>query len=110
MAGPISDWFHVSFNEDSIYIKINPPSRVEITDAIKWDEIIRVCFKTGDLFSSDEILIFIDSREESYLIPTEAFGAGELWGEIIERNLFNAELAIKAATAPEDEIFCWPEE
>ena len=109
MVGPIKEWFHVTFDVDSIHIHIGVPERDEIRESFSWSEIIRICFKTGDFLSSDEIYIFIKSRPESYLIPTEADGGSSLWGEIIDRGLFDAELAIKAATSPADELFCWPE-
>ena len=110
MVGPIKEWFHVTFDDKSINIHINAPGQEEQKASIIWSKITRVCFKTGDFLSPDEIYIFIDSRPESYLIPTEADGGADLWGEIIERKLFDAELAIKAATSPEDSLFCWPEE
>ncbi len=37
-----------------------------------------------------------------------ADGGGDLWGEIINRGLFDAELAIKLATGLEG-LHCWPE-
>ena len=109
MAGPIEEWFHVTFDVDSIHIHIDIPEREEVRESISWSEIIRVCFKTGDFMSPDEIYIFIKSRPESYLIPTEADGGSALWGGIIDRGLFDADLAIKAATASSEELFCWPE-
>jgi hypothetical protein len=109
MVGPLEEWFHVTFDNELIYIHIHAPGQNEIKDSIKWADIIRVCFKTGDFMSPDEIYIFVKDRPESYLIPTEADGGADLWGEIINRKLFDAELAIKAATAPEDSLFCWPE-
>ena len=109
MVGPIEEWFHVTFDEDLIHIHIDIPDQEERRESFSWSEIIRVCFKTGDFMSPDEIYIFIESRPESYLIPTEADGGSLLWGEIIDRGLFDAELAIKAATSPADELFCWPE-
>ena len=110
MAGPINEWYHVSFDDELVYIKIDIPGREEINDSLRWSEIIRICFKTGDFLSSDEILIFIKSRPESYLIPTEADGAPGLWGEIIKRRFFDAELAIKAVSASDGEVFCWPKD
>ena len=109
MAGPIEEWFHITFDVDSIHIHIDIPEREEVRESFSWSEIIRVCFKTGDFMSPDEIYIFIKSRPESYLIPTEADGGSSLWGEIIDRGFFDAELGIKAATSPADELFCWPE-
>lgn len=56
---------------------------------------------------SDEIYVFTTQRPESYLIPTEAKGGGELWSEIMRRKLFDPELAIKAVTSI-DTLYCWP--
>jgi hypothetical protein len=50
------------------------------------------------------LYIFIKDRKESYLIPTEANSGLELWGEIIDRDFFDAELAIKIATESEGYI------
>ena len=110
MVGPIKEWFHVTFDDELINVNIEVPGKWEQKASIIWSEINRICFETGDFMSSDEIYIFISSRPESYLIPTEADGGADLWGEIIEHGLFDAELAIKAATSPEDSLFCWPEE
>ena len=105
----LSSWFHVKFNNDRIYLNVNPPSSEGWQAEIPWKDIIRVCFKPGDLFESDEIYIFTDKRPESYVIPTEAEGGSELWEEIIDRKVFDAKLAIEALTTTEG-IFCWPEE
>lgn len=109
MAGPIEEWFHVTFDNDLIHIHIDAPGQAEIKESFHWSEIIRICFKTGDFLISDEMLIFIKSRPESYQIPTKVDGGSDLWAEIIERGLFDAELAIRAASSSE-ELFCWPED
>ena len=106
----LSTWYHVSFDEEKIYRETNPPNGEGWKDELYWKDIIRVCFKVGeDLFDNDEIYIFTDKRDESYLIPTMADGGSELWGEIIHRELFDAELAIKLATGLEG-LHCWPED
>jgi hypothetical protein len=105
---PLSEWFRVNFDETGVELNVEPPGREPWKSSIKWERVIRVCFKSGDLLSSDEIYIFTDERPESWLIPTEAFGGMELWYEIIERGLFDAETAIKAATGT-NELFCCPE-
>ena len=67
-----------------------------------------MCFNPGaEYFETDELYIFTNKREESYLIPLEADGGLELWDEIIQRELFDAELAIKLATGSEG-LQCWP--
>ena len=87
-------WYHVSFDEEYIY----PNS-----------DIIRICFQIGDFLQTDELYIFTSEREASYLIPIDADGGSELWGEIIERDFFDAGLAIKVATGLEG-LHCWPED
>lgn len=104
----LESWFHVTFDETGFYRHVNPPSREGFDDFVRWDQIIRICFKLAeDFLFSDEIYVFISDRPESYVIPTEAKGASELWGEMIHRGLFDAGLAITAATSSEG-IFCWP--
>ena len=109
MVGPLEDWFHVKFDDETIYIHVHAPGREEVRTSLKWSEIIRVCFKAGDFLDSDEIYIFVSSRPESYLIPTWADGGSKLWEEIIGRNLFDANLALRAALSSDGELLCWPE-
>ncbi len=61
------------------------------------------------MFDNDEIYIFTDKREESYLIPKMVDGGVDLWGEILNRELFDAYLAIKLATSLEG-LHCWSED
>lgn len=105
----LSEWFRVSFSKTQIELNVEPPGREPWKSSIKWERIIRICFKSGDLLSSDEIFIFTDERPESWFIPTEASGGIEVWYEILKRGLFDAETAIKAATAT-NELFCCPED
>ncbi len=56
---------------------------------------------------SDGIYIFTQSRAEAFVIPTEAHGGQEFWAEILRRGLFDAELAIRAATSVAGD-FWWP--
>ena len=105
----LSDWYTVDFDDERIYLRGNSPGGEPWVVEIGWADIVRVCFQAQDLFISDEIYLFTRQRPESYVIPTEAFGGAELWGEIIARGLFDAELAVQAAMAA-DELFCWPAE
>lgn len=106
----LSSWYHVSFDEEYIYRDVDPPDRENWNDRLYWTDIIRVCFKQGaEFFETDELYIFTNKQEASYLIPLEADGGLELWNEIIQRDLFDAELAIKIATGS-NELHCWPED
>jgi hypothetical protein len=101
------EWFHVQFDDTLISLQVSPPSRPAWEAQIKWERIIRICFKAGGWDSSDELYLFTDERPESYLIPMIAVGADAVWDEIIRRGLFDAEVAIEAASAT-DKLFCWP--
>ena len=103
----LTDWFRVRFDDSVITLEVSPPNRPAWQAEINWERIIRVCFKSGNWDSNDDVYIFTDERPESYLIPTEAGGGGALWDEIVRRKLFDAEMSIEAATST-DKLFCWP--
>src|SRR5690242_19128869 len=100
-------WFSVCFDDGVIDLRVNPPNGAAWEAQIQWERIIRVCFQAGDWSASDAIYIFTDERPESYVIPTEADGGKALWFKILERKLFDPEMAIEAATAT-NEMFCSP--
>jgi len=103
----LNEWFKVIFDDKSVLIDVVPPNREKWSAHFDWDDVIRICFKIGDLFTSDELYIFTNTRPESYLIPIEANGGLELWNEIVSRGLFDAGLAIKMVSKTEG-LFCWP--
>ena len=103
------EWFQVRFDETLITLEVSPPNRPAWDAQIEWRRIIRICFKAGGWDNNDEVYLFTDERPESYLIPLIASGADALWDEIIRRGVFDAELAIKAASSI-DKLFCWPSE
>ena len=106
----MNKWFEVSFDEDTIIITRRKLLFLKSITKLSWSHIIRVCFLAGDYIRYDEVYLFTDLRPESYVIPMDGDGSLLLWNEIIKRGLFDAELAIKAASAPSDELFCWPPE
>lgn len=105
----VSDWYAVDFDDEHIRLDVRPPGREPWEAEIGWADIVRVCFKAEDLFLSDGLYLFVRQRPESYAIPLEALGGAELWGAIVQRGLFDADLAIRAAMAT-NELFCWPPE
>lgn len=105
---PLEDWFKVSFDEGKIALDVRPPGRQRWSAEINWSDIERICYETTDPMYPDDIYIFVKGREESYSIPTEAYGGMSLWFEIIDRKLFDAELAIAVATTAIASLHCWP--
>ena len=103
----LAEWFRVEIDETTIRLQVNSPNRSSWKAEIKWERIIRVCFKAGDLYDPDVIFVFVDERPESYAIPMEAHGASALWNEIIQRQLFDAAVAIEAAKST-NKLFCCP--
>jgi hypothetical protein len=103
-------WFEASYDAESITISRRKLLFLKSITEISWARIIRVCFLAGDHIRFDEVYIFTDERSESYVVPMDSSGGLQLWGEIIERGLFDAELAVKAASASSDELLCWPPE
>ena len=104
----LQDWFHVSCNNDGFNIDKQASGYDHHVDHVLWGDIIRICFVPAEyFFDQDEIYIFTKHQPESYLIPLETDGALELWHMIIELDLFDAKLAIKAACSSGG-LFVWP--
>ena len=103
----VDQWFHVTWSEAEVRLDVAPPGSAAWTASFRWDSITRVCFRAEGPFASDGLYVFTSERPESYAIPTDADGGPGLWEEILERGLFDAELAIEAAQST-DGLFCWP--
>ena len=103
----LREWYHVRLSDSGISLDVSPPGRAAWQADILWSDIVRVCFKAEGGLQSDGWYVFTRNRPESYAVPVEADGGGALLDEFLNRKLFDAELAIRAASAI-DELFCWP--
>jgi ankyrin repeat protein len=103
---PSGERLSVSFDGDAISLRVEPPDGAAREEQIRWERIVRVCFKPGCLYESDEVHLFTEGRADGYLIPTKADGGGGLWGEILRRNLFDPMVAREAEASPRKEMFC----
>lgn len=104
---PLNEWFFVTFDDNAVHMRAEPPGKAAWSQDFAWDTVIRVCFKAEETLVSDGIYVFTSVRPESYVIPAEAQGGNELWLEILRRKLFDAKLAIEAACSTGG-LFCWP--
>lgn len=102
------DWFTVTFDADTVTLNVAPPRGEHWVASFRFDEIVRVCFEAEGMYGSDRLYVFVRDREASYVIPTQAVGGAAFFGALIERHLFDAKLAIEAATSSEGSIYCWP--
>jgi hypothetical protein len=103
---PLHEWFFVTFDEQAVYMRAEPPGRPSWSQSFRWDSVVRICFKAEDMYVSDGYA-FTSERPESYVVPTEARGGAELWSEILRRKLFDAAMAIEAAGS-DGGLYCWP--
>lgn len=103
----LENWFFVTWDDEYIYRNVSPPGKDAWNDKFKWADIKCICFEATDYMYSDDLYFFTTNRPESYVIPADARGGSELWEQVIARNLFDAQLAIRAATSAEG-MFCWP--
>jgi hypothetical protein len=108
-SSELSEWYEVGFGEEQIWRDVRPPGKPAFQDRVYWKDIIRVVFEASDLGQSDCIFIYSNLRPESYAIPADAQGADHLWNEIVDRGLFDPDLAVEAALSSGG-FYCWPPE
>ena len=104
---PLNEWFVVTFDDRSVYMRAEPPGKPAWSQEFTWESVVRVCFATEDFTLSDGVYVFTTQRPEGYDIPTEARGGGDFWNEIVRRKLFDAKLAVDAM-ASTGRLYCWP--
>lgn len=103
----LENWFVVTWDDDYIYRHVSPPIGDGYDDKFRWADIERVCFEANYPPESDNLYFFTNQRRESYTIPTEAKNGGELWLLVIEKGMFDEQLAKTAMTSPAG-IFFYP--
>lgn len=99
-------WFRFGFDEHGVHRQARPPGQAPWSDSVAWADIERVCLEMADLFEPDTLYIFSRLRPESCVFPLESEAGQELLHELIRRQLFDAKLAIEAASG--EGLFCWP--
>jgi hypothetical protein len=104
-AKAIADWFNVRLDDEGIHLEVEPREPGIMACFLPWRSVTRVCFRAEDFLISDGLYLFTNMRPESYAVPVEAAGGDALLNDLIARKLFPAELAIKAASAMEGELF-----
>src|SRR5262245_51799548 len=103
----MDDWFRCWFDEDNLYRRADPPGAEAWSDSLAWADVIRVCLEMEDFLGSDRLYIFTRQRPESYVFPLASEGGSALIGELVRRQLLDAELAITSASG--EGLYCWPE-
>lgn len=103
----MSDWFQCWFDEQGVYRRATPPAGEAWSDVLAWGEVVRVCLEMQDYLGTDCLYIFTRQRPQSYVFPLASEGGAALLSEVIRRQLFDAELAIRATSG--EGLYCWPE-
>jgi ankyrin repeat protein len=103
----IHEWFVVRFDEHAIHLFVHPPDEAAWEQQIAWEQITRICLRTGRWPASGDLFVSTSEEPDGYLIPIDADGGKALWSEIRLRGLFSNAIADEASGAP-DELFCSP--
>ena len=102
------EWFFVTFDDEAVYLKANPPGKAPWEQSFPWESVTRVCFKDEGMFASDGIYVFTSLRPESFVIPTEASGGDSFFGKLVGKGLFPEDLMVKAMKSTDGGLYCWP--
>ncbi len=106
---PLSEWFFVTFDDQQVLLDVRPPGREPWSAAILWSEVNRICFVGEGLDASDGIYLYVNYREESFVVPVEASGGEAFVEELISRDYFASEAFVAALSSPYG-MFCWPDD
>ena len=99
-------WFSCHLTDEGVQLSVQEPNNKPWDVSFMWNEISKVCFKAADLYSVDVLRIYLQD-DRHYDIPLEAEGGYALWEKLIEKGLFDEEVAAELRFA-ENEIRCWP--
>jgi hypothetical protein len=107
---PLNEWFFVTFDNERVTLRANPPGRDSWDQSFTWSSITRVCFKDEGPYASDGLYIFTSERAESFVVPTEAHGGDEFFGALAGRGFFPPEVMASAVRSVDGGLYCWPPE
>ena len=107
---PLTQWFHVEFDESQVIMRAAPPGKQSWDQSFPWSSVTRVCFKDEGALASDGIYVFTSLRPESFVVPTEADGGDAFFQALVARGLFPGDPAGKAITSTDGGLYCWPPE
>ncbi len=106
MAGRLT----VVCSDDGVSIRVLADMDDSWNQSCRWSEITRVCFKDEGSYQSDLILLEVGNRHRPVIVPTEARGADEFFGQLADRGLFAREIRAKAMAETGGATHCWPED
>ena len=98
----------MTFDEMRVTLRASPPRSRPWEQTFAWSEVTRICFKSEGKTASDGIYVFTAQRPESFVIPIEAKGGADFWGQVVKRGLFPEDRAISAASSSDGTMTCWP--
>lgn len=99
----------VEFDAEGIRVLVLQRVSMNWEQAFRWDEIAKVCFKDGGIYRSDILFIELRDQEKPAVVPTEARGGSEFFGELCGRGLFPLEVMRSAIRETGGGMHCWPQ-
>ncbi|HTD04062.1 hypothetical protein [Undibacterium sp.] len=99
----------VEFDDNEVRVIVLEQLEATWNQEFRWNDIDRVCFKDGGLYSSDVILIELKGRQTPAVILTEARGGNDFFGALTDRGYFPEEVWRRAMGETSGAMYCWPQ-
>lgn len=106
---PLSEHLAVVCSDEGVAVQVLSGMEQEWNQSCRWMDIKRVCFKDQGIYQSDLIYLEVANQERPVIVPTEARGGDEFFGQLEERGLFPREIWAKAIAETGGATHCWPE-
>jgi hypothetical protein len=102
--------FSVASDDSGFTVTEHQRRKQRIAQGAAWNDVYGVCFKDAGL-GCDCFFIFARNHQEPIMVPVEASGGLEFWGQLKERLLFPQEISGQCVQSSKSGAeFWWPPE
>ena len=104
----MSESLAVEFDEIGFRVRVLRALEPVWNQEVRWDNVKRICWKDGGMLSSDIVYVSRINPDTVAVVPTEAAGGAEFFGELCSRGLFPEHVWREAMGNTSGGLFCWP--
>lgn len=105
---PLNKQLAVEFDSEIVRVRALERREANWEQSFRWEDIVRVCFKDGGIYSSDILFIDLQGRPKPAIVLTEAQGGNEFFGALCGRGLFPEHIMRAAIRETGGGMHCWP--
>ena len=105
---PLGELLVVEFDDAQVRVRVLADLEAEWNQTFQWSNITRVCFKDGGLLSSDVVYVSLNDRQKPAVVPTEALGGPQFFGELCHRGYLPESVWRRAVGDTSGGLHCWP--